>query len=30
VSFHPNDMRRRGIAANDIGTGDLLVLGAGF
>jgi penicillin-binding protein 2 len=30
VSFHPNDMRRRGIAANVIVTGVLLFLGAGF
>jgi penicillin-binding protein 2 len=30
VSFHPNDMRRRGIAANVIVTGVLIFLGAGF
>ena len=30
MSFHPNDMRRRGIAANVIVTGVLLFLGAGF
>jgi penicillin-binding protein 2 len=30
VSFHPNDMRRRGIAANVIVTGVLVFLGAGF
>lgn len=30
MSFHPNDMRRRGIAANVIVTGVLIFLGAGF
>jgi len=30
VSFHPNDMRRRGIAANVIVTAVLVFLGAGF
>jgi len=30
VSFHPNDMRRRGIAANVIVTAVLIFLGAGF
>ena len=30
MSFHPNDMRRRGIAANVIVTAVLIFLGAGF
>ena len=30
MSFHPNDVRRRGIAANVIVSGALVFLGAGF
>ena len=30
MSFHPNDVRRRGIAANVIISGALVFLGAGF
>ena len=30
MSFHPNDVRRRGIAANVIVAGVLVLLGAGF
>ena len=30
MSFHPNDIRRRGIAANVIVAGALVFLGAGF
>ena len=30
MSFHPNDVRRRGIAANVIVAGALVFLGAGF